>query len=104
MKRYLIPAVVALALSACGQQAQNETAEAGESIAADANATTRNAIQDVDAASDAALGSAEASMDNSGARFEAGARRTGDALANSADLAADEAGNVLERAGASLKD
>ncbi|WP_375420949.1 hypothetical protein [uncultured Sphingomonas sp.] len=114
MKRFLIPAIAALALAGCSQKSQNESAEAGDAIAADANATTRNAVQDVDAASDAALGSAEATMDNSGARIEAGAERTGDrieagadragaAIDKGADRAVDATGNFLEKAGRELK-
>ena len=51
MKRLLILAApVAIGLAACSPNAQNETAEAGNAIAADTAATTRNAVSDVDAA------------------------------------------------------
>ena len=43
-------AVAAIALSACSPNTRNETAEAGNAIAADAAATTENAVNDVEAA------------------------------------------------------
>ena len=43
-------AATALGLAACSERAQNETAEAGNAIAADTAATTSNAAGDVDAA------------------------------------------------------
>ncbi|VXC89580.1 hypothetical protein [Sphingomonas sp. 8AM] len=86
-------AATALGLAACSQHAQNQTAEAGNAIAADTTATTSNAVNDVDAATDRALDKAENSLD-----------RTGDALKNSGDRAADATGNAMVRAGEDLRD
>ena len=95
MKRFLLSFATAAALIAtagCSSKAQNDTAEAADSIAADANATTRNAVNDVDAASDRALGAAQSSMDNMGAK-----------LSHDADKASDATGNALVKAGDALK-
>jgi hypothetical protein len=123
MKKFLIPALALTAgLAACSNNAQDQTAQAANAIAADASATTENAVDDVSAASDRALGSAERSLDNAGAkldnatdnldvkadragdRIEAGADRAGASIANGADRAADATGNALTRAGNAIKD
>ncbi|OYY89982.1 MAG: hypothetical protein B7Y45_09685 [Sphingomonas sp. 28-66-16] len=62
--------VAGLSLAACSPTAKNETAEAGEAIAADANASISEAVNDVDAASDRAFGAAEATIDNAGAAID----------------------------------
>ena len=56
-------AVLAL-LGGCGSSAKNEQAEAAATIAADPNATMGEAVSDVDAASDKAIGAGEAGPDN----------------------------------------
>lgn len=88
MKRVLLPlaAIAALGLAACSEQAQNETAEAANAIGADANATMGEAAQDVEAATDSALGAAENAADSLGNTIESGADRVG----NAADAAGDE--------------
>lgn len=86
-------AATALGLAACSERAQNESAEAGNAIAADTAATTSNAVNDVDAATDRALDKAENSLD-----------RAGEALKNSGDRAADATGNAMVRAGEDLRD
>jgi phage-related minor tail protein len=115
MKRLLILAappllLATVGLAACSQNTQNETAEAANSIAADTEATTRNAVRDVDAATDQAFGSAERHLDNAGDHLDNAADRTddsldraGDAISNGADRAANATGDALERAGRSLK-
>ncbi|WP_137899119.1 hypothetical protein [Sphingomonas sp. 2SG] len=111
MKRLLILAApLAVGLAACSQNAQNETADAANAIAADTEATTRNAVSDVDVATDRAFGSAERHIDNAGDHLDNAAAhaddrldRAGDAISNGADRAADATGNALERAGRSLK-
>ncbi|QIG79082.1 hypothetical protein [Stakelama tenebrarum] len=57
-----IAAGAALTLSACGESAQNETAEASEAMAGDTN-TMGEAVNDTEAAMDAAFGVAENSYD-----------------------------------------
>ena len=60
-------AIAALsALAACSPKAQNETAEAAEAIGADANATMSEAVSDVDAAADRAIGGADNAIDATG--------------------------------------
>ena len=96
MKRLMMTglvAVTALGLAACSERAQNESAQAGNAIAADTAATTSNAVEDVDAATDRALNSAENSLDRAGAT-----------LRNSGDAAADATGNAMVRAGEGLRD
>lgn len=82
MKRILLPlaAVAALGVAACSDNAQNETAEAGEAIGADVNATMGEAAQDVEAATDSALGSAENAADATGAAISEAASDTGNAV------------------------
>ena len=89
---FALTASAAFALAGCSQHAQNETAEAGEAVAADANATAQAATNDVDAAADAALGSAEQSIDGAGR-----------AVANGSARAADATGNAMIDAGHALK-
>ncbi|MEN2784996.1 hypothetical protein ACFOKI_14810 [Sphingomonas qilianensis] len=96
MKKFIAPVLigaVAAMLAACSPAAQNETAQAGDQIAADANATFGEAINDTDAAADRAFGSAEATMDNSAAT-----------LGNAADDAADATGAALKDAGNAIED
>ena len=57
--------VVLIAVAGCSPKAQNEAAEAADTIAADANATMSEARNDTEAASDRAFGSGEAMIDNS---------------------------------------
>ena len=84
MKKAILLPVAALAafgLSACSQKAQNETAEAADSIAADVNATTSEAVQDVEAATDKALGAASNTIDDAGNAVDA----TGDSVDNAVE-------------------
>ncbi len=64
-KALLLPlaAVAVLSLSACGKKAANEAAEANESVGGDSN-TMGEAVSDVNAAENAAFGSAETSYAN----------------------------------------
>jgi hypothetical protein len=100
-KAMLLPfaAAAALALSACSDKAQNETSEAAESIAADANATMGEAIDDVEAASDRAFNAAENGLDRAG---NAIGNATDDA-GRAADRGARETGEELEEAGNDLQ-
>lgn len=56
MKRAMLAAaaVTILGLTACSEKARNETADAADAVAADAESTTRDAVNDVDAAFDSA--------------------------------------------------
>ena len=74
------PALLALALSACSQKAQDETSEAANTIAADVNATAAQAASDVEQASDNAFGAAEESMDNATDKIGQGLKDTGNAI------------------------
>jgi hypothetical protein len=84
--------VAALGLAACSPKAQNETAEAANTIAADANATMAEAVKDTDAAANQAFGAAENSMDNASAKI---GKATKDAKADAAGALKD-AGNDIE--------
>ena len=68
MKTFAALALVAAAaaLPACSQKAQDESAEAANTVAADTSATMSNAAGDVEAASDEAFGDAERNLDNAG--------------------------------------
>ena len=66
MRKLLLLPVAALAiagLSACGNQAKNEAAEANEAMAGDSN-TMGDAVADVNAAEDAAFANAESAYSN----------------------------------------
>jgi hypothetical protein len=73
-----------LAVAACSPKAQNETAEAADTVAADANATMVQASNDVEAASDRAFGAGEARIDNGaeaiGNAADRGKHATGEAM------------------------
>ncbi|MDB5674783.1 MAG: hypothetical protein JWM65_1765 [Sphingomonas bacterium] len=77
-----------LAIGACSPKAQNETAEAADTVAADANATMVQAANDVDAAADRAFGSGEARIDNGA-----------EAIGNAADKAKKGAGQAMRDMG-----
>jgi hypothetical protein len=65
MKPVAAFAVIAL-LAACSPKAQDETADAGNLIAADADASMNQAASDVSNAADRDFGAAEARIDNGG--------------------------------------
>ena len=89
MTKAILPlALLAIAATGCSQQAQDNAAQAADSIAADANATAAKAIKDTDAATDAALGAAEARID-----------KTGDVIGNKVDRATEKAGKGLKDLG-----
>ena len=96
MTKFLIASIAfaaALGLAACSPKAQNETAEAADTIAADANATMSEAAGDTEAAADRALGAAETSIDNAG-----------NAVGNAADSTLDATGNTLKKVGRDIED
>jgi len=108
MKKTLLPlaAIAALGLAACSQNTQNETAQAADAIAADANATMSEAAGDVEAATDGALSSAEnaadragAAIDRAGERADAAANRAGDRI----EEGADRVGNAAQAADRELR-
>ncbi len=84
----------ALGLAACSPKAQNETAQAADTIAADANATMSEAAADASAAADRALG----------------ARRGIDRQCGCCDRerdrckALDKTGNAMKAAGSEIED
>ncbi len=63
MRKFLLPAIALLALSACGHKAKNEAAEANESLAGDSN-TMAEAVADVNAANAAAAGPVDGDLGN----------------------------------------
>ncbi len=92
---------VAFALAACSTKARDDTAQAADSIAADANATMATAVNTVDADTDRALGAAERDDGNVRAAVERAGDRS-EALADNADdrasAAATGAGHKIARA------
>lgn len=83
----------AFGLAGCTKQAQNETAQAADTVAADANATADEAIKDTDAATDAALGAAQTRID-----------KAGDVIGNKLDRTADKTGAALKDVGNEIED
>ena len=84
MKTFVALALI-LGLAACSHKAQNEASEAADTIAADANATMGEAVNDTNAAADKALGAGEAAVDNAA-----------DAARGKAGEALKDAGNEIE--------
>lgn len=76
---YALCLTLSLALAGCGSSARNEAGEAGQTITGDANVTMGEAVKDVDAASEAAFGAAENSM-------EANATTPGNTAGNASDV------------------
>ena len=68
MRKFVYPVAIltALALGACSPKAKNETSEAANTMAADANATMAKAAGDVDAA----FGAAENGIDAAGNKVD----------------------------------
>jgi len=89
-KMFALPlaALALIAISACSPKAQNETAEAADTVAADANATMVQAANDTEAAADRAFGSGEAMIDNGAA-----------AIGNATDKAKKGTGQALRDMG-----
>jgi hypothetical protein len=87
-KTFVLLFAASVSLAACSQRAQDESAQAVDTTAADANATMRTAANSTEAAADKAFGSAEATLDNAG-----------DAIGNAADKAKDKTGQALKDAG-----
>lgn len=87
-KIYPVAILAILALTACSQKAQNETATAANTMAADANATMAKAAGDVNAA----FGAAENGIDAAGNTV---GKATGDAK-NAAGKALKDMGNEIE--------
>lgn len=83
-----LAAVALIAIPACSPKAQNETAEAADTVAADANATMVQAANDTEAAADRAFGSGEAMIDNGAA-----------AIGNATDKAKKGTGQALRDMG-----
>ena len=94
----------AIALSACSQNARDQSAQAGNAIAADVSATTDNTAVDMGSAGIAVTNGTADTLSNTGENIEATADKLGSAISNGADKAADATGNVLEQAGKKLKD
>lgn len=88
-----------MGLAACSPKAANETAEAGNAMMSDVNATTADAMNTVDAATDNAMGAIENTADAAGNKIESAADKmkaaTGDAMST--------AGNKMEAAGDAMK-
>lgn len=93
----LLPAL--LAAGACSQQTQDASANLADSVSADANATTQNAIDDVNAATDRAMNSAQNTMDQASPTFN----RAIDGVSNAADRAQHATGKALKDAGNAIE-
>lgn len=93
-------ALAALGMSACSEKAQNDASTAANSIAGDVNDTARKARDDTDAA----LGAAEARMDNFGDTLSNKTAHLGDKADRAADRIGDKADRAADRAGAAAKD
>ena len=95
----LVAVVPAMFVAGCSERSQDATANAADSIAADANATSRKAIGDVDAATDRAVNAAQNTMD--------GARPTLNGAVDDAGRAAKHArhdtGKLLKDAGNAME-
>lgn len=86
---FLSVLLLAGGVSACSDQAQQETEEAGEAVGSDIERGLNDAATEADQAGDKA---------------EAEANRLGDKIENAADDAADATGKALENAGRELRD
>lgn len=82
-----------IAVAACSPKAQNETAEAADTVAADANATMVQAANDTEAAADRAFGAGEAMIDNGAS-----------AIGNAADKGKHAAGQAARDMGNEIDD
>ena len=59
----LVAFAPAMIVAGCSERSQDATANAADSVSADANATSRKAVGDVDAATDRAVNAAQNAMD-----------------------------------------
>ena len=95
----IVPAALALiaaaSLAACSQKTQDAAANTADGTATDFNATTRNAVDDVNAATDRALGTAQNSIDDA----SPGLNRAVEGASNAADRAQRKTGQALQDAG-----
>lgn len=100
LTRAAMPVFAAAALlSGCSQHSQDASANAADSIAADANATGRKAVSDVDAATDHAMNAAQNAADGAGPAFN----RAAASLGNAADRAQHATGKALKDAGNAIE-
>ena len=87
MQKFVALALV-IGLAACSPKAQNEASQAADTIAADANATMGEAVNDTNAAADKALGAGEATLNSAAAAADGARAKAGEAL--------KDAGNEIE--------
>lgn len=87
--------IAAASLAACSQKTQDDAGNTADSAATDFNATTRNAVEDVAAATDRAMNSAQTSIDGAAPTVD----RAVDDAGNAADRAAHKTGQALKDAG-----
>jgi hypothetical protein len=84
MRKIILAAALAtsaLGLAACSQKAENETSEAVEAMAADAEAATDAAAEGAEAAADASAEGVEAAADKAAEAAEAAADKAADTTA-----------------------
>ena len=100
MKRLALLLALGLApLAACSERAQEKTGDAADAIAADMNATAREAVDDVNRAGDKLLGQGDNAVEDAGDRIEDAARSAGNEAKEGARDARREAGEGLRDAG-----
>ena len=90
-------------LAACSPKAQNETAEAGNAMMSDVNATTADAVNSVDAATDNAMGAVAGAADNASAKIANSADSAAAKMKAATGEAMTDAGNHMKAAGDDVK-
>ena len=96
-------AIALAGLSACSQKAKDDTTEAADSVAADANATMARAVNSVDAASDKAFGKGRDAVNEAGPSLKGAGDRAGNALDSAGDTVGDAADGAKHATGRALK-
>jgi hypothetical protein len=95
----LLLAPALLLAAGCSQKTQDASANLADSASADANATTQNAIDDVNAASDHAMNAAQNAADQASPTFN----HAMDKVGNAADRAQHATGKALKDAGNAIE-
>ena len=93
----LVPAL--LAAGACSKNTQDASANLADSVSADANATTQNAIDDVNAATDRAMNAAQNATDQATPTLN----HAVEGVNNAADRAQHATGKALKDAGNAIE-
>ncbi len=110
-KPALIVPLVALALAACSERAEDHADRTGNAIAADVERASDNVVRSVDSLTDAigdrvanrVDGLAADQLDRAADRIDAASERLEDEVRRRADTARDRTGTALENAGNDLR-